>query len=89
MGETIWCFMDDIKISMTLKWWIDLLLVLDNNGWNHLMFYVWYQDSMILKWLIELLLVLDNNGWNHLVFYVWYQDYYDIKLMNRFIISSR
>ena len=59
MGETIWCFMDDIKISMTLKWWIDLLLVLDNNGWNHLMFYVWYQD------------------------------YYDIKLMNRFIISSR
>ena len=58
MGETIWCFMDDINISMTLKWWIDLILVLDNNGWNHL-------------------------------FYVWYQDYYDIKLMNRIIISTR
>ena len=59
MGETILCFMYDIKISMTINWWI------------------------------ELLLVLDNNGWNHLVFYVWYQDYYDIKMMNRFIISTR
>ena len=24
--------MYDIKISMTLKWWTELLLVLDNNG---------------------------------------------------------
>ena len=59
MGENVLCFMYDIKISMTLKWGI------------------------------ELLLVLDNNGWNHLVFYVWYQDKYDIKMMNRIIISTR
>ena len=44
MGETVKCFMYDIKISMTVKWWIELLLVLDNNGWNHLVFYIWYQD---------------------------------------------
>ena len=44
---------------------------------------------MTLKLWIELLLVLDNNGWNHLVFYIWYQDYYDIKIMNRIIISTR
>ena len=42
MGETILWFTYDIKISMTLKWWIELLLVLDNNGWNHLVFYVWH-----------------------------------------------
>ena len=42
MGETILGFMYDIKISMTLKWWIELLLVVDNNGWNHLVFYVWH-----------------------------------------------
>ena len=44
MGQTILCFMYDIKISITLKWWIELLLVLDNNGWNRLVFHVWYQD---------------------------------------------
>ena len=28
-------------------------------------------------------------GLNHLVFYIWYQDKYDIKMMNRIIISTR
>ena len=56
MGETILCFMYDIKISMTLKWWKELLLVLHNNGWNHSVFYVWYQDKYDIKMMNRIII---------------------------------
>ena len=36
----------------------------------------------------RIIIIRDNNGLNHLMFYLWYQDKYDIKMMNRIIIST-